>query len=123
MSVLALYFGWPAGAVYSNLLASAICAVFVWWRLRVRMVAHHLEQLAQRDQHHAEHMNALSLDTPGGLAAVMDEVRRAVTAAESAHADIKALGVIGAKAKTPRRGATEMRPAAGAKPRGRETGT
>jgi len=115
VSVLAYYFGWPAGAVWSNLLASAICGILIWWRLRVRMITHHLEQMAQRDQHHAEHMNALSLDTPGGLAAVMDEVRRAVTAAESAHEDIKALGVIGAKAQTPRRGATELRKTASGK--------
>ena len=54
MSVLNLYFGWPAGAVYSNLLASVICAGVVWWRLRARMIAHHLEQLAQATEHHLE---------------------------------------------------------------------
>lgn len=54
MSVLAFYFGWPLGAVYSNLLASVICAALVWWRVRARMIAHHLEQLAQRERHHAE---------------------------------------------------------------------
>lgn len=54
MSVLAFYFGWPLGAVWSNLLASAICAAFVWWRVRTRMIAHHLEQMAQRERHHAD---------------------------------------------------------------------
>jgi hypothetical protein len=54
--VLNLYFGWPAGAVYSNLLASAICAVLVYWRLRVQMIAHHAEALAQAARHHAERL-------------------------------------------------------------------
>jgi hypothetical protein len=54
VSVFLLYFGWPAGAVYSNLLASLICALLVWWRLRARMITHHLEQLAQRERHHEE---------------------------------------------------------------------
>ena len=61
MSVFLLYFGWPAGAVYSNLLASLICAVAVWWRLRARMIAHHLEVLAQNERHHLalkEHVTA-----------------------------------------------------------------
>ena len=56
MSVLNLYFGWPAGAVYSNLLASAICAGLVWWRLRARMIAHHAEALAQSARNHVERM-------------------------------------------------------------------
>ena len=54
MHVVGLYFGWPAGAVYSNLLASAICVGLAWWRLRAKMIAHHLEQLAQRERHHDE---------------------------------------------------------------------
>lgn len=54
MNVLAFYFGWPLGAVWSNLLASAICAGLVWWRVRARMIAHHLEQMAQRERHHEE---------------------------------------------------------------------
>ena len=61
MSVLNLYFGWPAGAVYSNLLASVICAGVVWWRLRARMIAHHAEQLAQTEAHHLERI-ALALE-------------------------------------------------------------
>jgi hypothetical protein len=56
VGVLNLYFGWPAGAVYSNLLASAICAGLVWWRLRARMIAHHAEALAQAARHHAERL-------------------------------------------------------------------
>lgn len=54
MSVLGFYFGWPLGAVWSNLLASAICAGLIWWRVRARMIAHHLEQMAQRERHHED---------------------------------------------------------------------
>ena len=107
MSVLHFYFGWPDGAVWSNLLASAICAAFVWWRLRARIIAHHAAMLIQADRHHAEHMAAVDLKTPGGLTAVMDEVRRAVTAAESAHGAVQALGVA-VKPRPARRGATDM---------------
>ena len=53
MSVLHFYFGWPLGAVYGNLAASAICAGLIWWRIRARMVAHHLEQMAQAERNHA----------------------------------------------------------------------
>ena len=56
MAVLAYYFGWFQGAVWSNLLASAICAGLVWWRLRARMVAHHAQALAQAAKHHAERL-------------------------------------------------------------------
>ncbi len=106
MSVLHFYFGWPEGAVWSNLLASAICAAIVWWRLKARIVAHHVETRLRDERHHAEHMAALSLDTPGGLAAVMSEVRDAKAAAEGAHGAVQALGVINPAA---RRGPTEMR--------------
>jgi hypothetical protein len=56
MTVLAFYFGWYAGAVWSNLLASAICSGFIWWRLHVQAVAHHAEALAQAARHHAERL-------------------------------------------------------------------
>jgi hypothetical protein len=54
MSVLGFYFGWPDGAVWSNLLASVICVGVAWWRLRARSVTHHAEQLAQAARHHKE---------------------------------------------------------------------
>jgi len=56
VSVLNLYFGWPAGAVYSNLIASLICVGVAWWRLRARIIAHHIEQIAQKERHHAEQL-------------------------------------------------------------------
>ena len=67
MSVLAFYFGWPLGAVWSNLLASVICAAVVWWRVRARMIAHHLELLAQAEAHHLalkEHVTASAVPRP-----------------------------------------------------------
>lgn len=54
MSVLHFYFGWPDGAVWGNLVASAICAGLVWWRLRTRMIAHHVEVLVQAERHHRD---------------------------------------------------------------------
>ena len=52
MSVLAFFFAWPDGAVYGNLVASVICAGLIWWRIRARMIAHHLELLAQNERLH-----------------------------------------------------------------------
>jgi hypothetical protein len=57
------YFGWPRGQVWSNLIASAICAVLVWWRLHklgarqhaevvVQAARHQVEKLAQAEAHH-----------------------------------------------------------------------
>lgn len=60
--ILHAYFAAPTaanpagGAVYSNLVASLVCAVVVWWRLRTRMIAHHVQQLAQNARHHEEKM-------------------------------------------------------------------
>jgi hypothetical protein len=68
VSVLLYYFGWPDGAVWSNLLASLICAVFVWWRLRARMIAHHVEQIAQRDRHHEEMKAHVTASVPARAA-------------------------------------------------------
>ena len=59
-----LYFGWPAGAVWSNLAASLICGLLVWWRVRARMIAQHLERRAQAQCQHLEmkdHVTAAAL--------------------------------------------------------------
>ena len=118
MHTFLLFFAWPTGGAWSNVVAMPACgfvaAVFAvcfraplasWWH---RHFGHKAELDVIRKQLDA-HADLLNPHTPGGLNAVMDEVRRAVTAAESAHEDIKALGVIAGKAKTPRRGATELR--------------
>ena len=123
-----VFFGYPDGAIWGNVWAMPVCgliagvAAFVfkdhigracsnWWK---RHFGHgdELDEIRTRLDAHAD---LLDPHTPGGLNAVMDEVRRAVTAAESAHADIKALGVIASKAQAPRRGATEMRKTASGK--------
>lgn len=128
MHILWLFFAWPNGGVWSNVWAMPVCGVIAgitafvfrdhlgralrsWFR---RHLGHHaeLDEIKARLDTHAD---LLDPHTPGGLNAVLDEVRRAVTAAESAHADIKALGVIATNTKTPRRGATEMRKTASRK--------
>jgi hypothetical protein len=53
-AVESYYFGYPDGAVWSNLVASLICAVLIWWRVRARLVAHHVQALAESAQHHRE---------------------------------------------------------------------
>jgi len=70
----AFYFGWYQGAVYSNLLASALCAGLVWWRARVHLrrqgqrhtaeLAEHRADVAkQLADHHAEVMKAIGAAT------------------------------------------------------------
>jgi primosomal protein N'' len=80
VSILHFYFGWPEGAVWSNLLASAICSVLIWWRLRARMIAHHVEQLAQRDRHHED----MKAHVTAAVAAVRPAVRQAKTLVKQA---------------------------------------
>lgn len=119
MHVLWLFFAWPGGGAWSNVVAMPVCGVLAgiaayllrdrlgralkgWWH-------RHLGHKDDLDAIHARldrHEDLLDHETPGGLGAVMDEVRRAVTAAESAHEAVKALGVI---KPAPRRGGTEMR--------------
>ena len=93
MSVLRLYFGWPAGAVYSNLLASAICAALVWWRLRARMILHHAEHLAETERRHLEHL----------------------AQAEQHHADLREHITAATVRPTPRAAKTLVKPAKGEK--------
>ena len=118
MHVFLSFFGWPAGSTWSNVLAMPSCGVLAtvfavvfrdkigkaakdWHR---RHFGHH-DELGKIHERLDAHADLLDHDTPGGLGAVMDEVRRAVTAAESAHEAVKALGVI---KQAPRRGATPM---------------
>jgi hypothetical protein len=84
VSVFLLYFGWPSGAVYSNLLASVICVGLAWWRLRARSITHHAEQLAQEARHHRELLAA--------QASQHEELKRHVNAVVSAAAGAQAAG-------------------------------
>lgn len=43
MRTLALFFGWPAGGVWSNLLASAICSAAVYVKLHFEAIRRHEE--------------------------------------------------------------------------------
>jgi hypothetical protein len=125
---LPAFFDYPNGAIWGNVYAMPVCAVIAgvfaflfrdhigracsdWWK---RHFGHHaeLDDIKARLETHAD---ALSLETPGGLAAVMAEVRAAKTAAEAAHGAVQALGVLKPAA---RRGATEMRKTGGGKGEG-----
>ena len=79
----------PAGgAVWSNLVASVICVLVAWWRIRARMIAHHAQALAQAAAHHkaamaqaqqhhealAAHVSATAAGEPGGDAAQRKKV-------------------------------------------------
>jgi hypothetical protein len=47
----------PAGgAVWSNLVASVVCVLVAWWRIRTRMIKHHIAALAQAARHHKDAM-------------------------------------------------------------------
>jgi hypothetical protein len=126
MHTFLLFFAWPNGGAWSNVAAMPLCgiaagiAAFIFrdhigralsgfWR---RHFGHHAE-LDKIKATLGEHADALDLSTPGGLAAVMAEIKETRMAAESALAAVQALGVIAGSAKTPRRGKTEMRPTAG----------
>lgn len=121
MHTFLLFFAWPNGGAWSNVVAMPACGIVAvvfavclrrplaaWWH-------RHFGHRAELDEIRATlgtHTDLLDHSTPGGLGAVMDEVRRAVTAAESAHEAVRALGVI---KPPPRRGATQMKRAAGVK--------
>lgn len=64
MGVFLYYAGLPHGQIWPNLLASLVCVGVAWWRIRARMIAHHLEQLAQAEAHHLalrEHVTAAAV--------------------------------------------------------------
>lgn len=107
MHVLWLFFAWPNGGVWSNVWAMPVCGVIAgvvtfifrdhigravkgWWH---RHLGHKddLEKIRARLDYHADQ---LDLDTPGGLAAVMAELRDTRAAAESAHAAVQALAKV-----------------------------
>lgn len=114
MHTFLLFFAWPGGAVWGNVGAMPLCgtvaavtafffrdhlgrALRSWWH-------RHLGHRAELEEIRAAldgHADLLSLDTPGGLAAVLDEVKRARAAAESALAGVQMLT-----------SATPMKPAA-----------
>ena len=56
MHILGLYFGWPTGAVWSNLLASGICSLLVYLRMHAKLKASHQALADQAQQQHTERM-------------------------------------------------------------------
>lgn len=56
MTAWQVFFSWPAGGVWSNLVASLICVGVAWWRIRAKLIAHHAAQIAQAARHHREHL-------------------------------------------------------------------
>ena len=100
MHTFLLFFAWPFGGVWSNVLAMPACGVVagvatVCLRRPLAAFWHrHFSHRAELDDIKARldgHADLLNPHSPGGLGAVHDEVRRAVTAAESAVAEVRAL--------------------------------
>ena len=63
MHVLALFFAWPMGFVWGNLVASAITTGIVMLRMHAQKklhIAHHEELKNLHIAHHEEHMQAIS---------------------------------------------------------------
>ena len=119
MHTFLAFFAWPNGGVWSNVLAMPLCAIvaFVagylgrdrlgralkpWFR---RHLGHHAELDAIRERLDS-HADLLDPQTPGGMAAVMAELRDVKASAEAAAAGIQALSAIAKPA--PRRGSTPM---------------
>jgi len=99
MHTFLVFFGWPMGAVWGNLLASLLVFMWVTTQTRsIRAVQAEIRDLQVR--HHAEHMAALDPATPGSMGAVMSEVKDAKNAAETSAEAMKLLTSV-LKPKTP----------------------
>ena len=129
MHVLWLFFNWPGGGAWSNVAAMPLCGVLAGiaaYLLRDRLgralsgfwhrhFGHH-DELARIRERLDAHADLLDPSTPGGMAAIMAELRETRMAAESALGAIQALSTIAKP--TPRRGATAMQKKATGKPEG-----
>lgn len=132
MHTLWLFLNWPNGTAWSNVIAMPLCAVLAalaafllrdrigqavsgWWHRHFGHRAE-LDAIGETLKGHAD---ALDLETPGGLAAVIAEVREAKSASESALAEVRALIAISGPGQATRRGgATPMRKTATGKAEG-----
>ena len=126
MHTFLAFFAWPGGGVWSNVLAMPLCGVLAGLaaylgrdrlgRALRQWYARHFGHHAELERLHArldEHADLLDTSTPGGLAVVMAELRDLKATVEAQAAGMEALISIAKPA--PRRGATTMRKAAGAK--------
>jgi hypothetical protein len=77
----------PAGgAVWSNLVASVICVLVAWWRIRTRMIAHHATALAQARLHHQERMDQAEEHHQAAIALAQDHHAELVKQQAGNHA-------------------------------------
>ena len=75
MHVLALFFAWPMGFVWGNLVASAITTGIVMIRMHFQRklhIQHHEELKNLHMAHHAEHREALSQVTGTSSPAILE---------------------------------------------------
>lgn len=98
--------------VWPNIAAGILVAAWVSLKARTQRNLH-VELMAMHERHHREQMGALSLETPGGLAAVMDVARDAAAAAESAHGAVQGLALVTGAGQSAATGRTPMRRTAG----------
>jgi Na+/alanine symporter len=57
---LAVFFDWPEGSVWSNLVASALTAAGLWFRAKAKLAQVRAEERATTDQTLAEHRAAVA---------------------------------------------------------------
>jgi hypothetical protein len=98
------FFSWPNGSAWSNVIAMPVCgliAAAAAYLGRDRLGGALRPWLRRHFGHHDEidqikatldvHADTLDLGTPGGLAAVMAEARRAASASEAALTEMRGL--------------------------------
>jgi hypothetical protein len=81
--MIGYYFAFPDGQIWPNLLASALCAAIVWWRLHRQAVIHHARQAAQAAKHHIarlEQANRHHAEVKRLLAAHCSDLKDHITA-------------------------------------------
>jgi len=85
MSAWSAYFGLPLGAVYSNLIASVICVGVAWWRIRARLIHHHVQALALAARHHHEKLDQAEAHHQAAMEQAGADHLAAMKAAEADH--------------------------------------
>ena len=128
MHTFLLFFGWPGGATWGNVGAMPLCgavaavAAFIFRDHLGRAMRHwfrrhfgHGDELDDIKARLDSHADLLDPATPGGLAAVLAEAKRAASAAEAAFAGVQALAALATAKPAPKRGDTEMRKTGGGK--------
>jgi hypothetical protein len=68
-----LFFGWPAGAVWSNLLASAVCSAGALLVALVKLNRQHRERVAQAERHHQALLAHVTATAKAGRRPLMSE--------------------------------------------------